>query len=946
MINEDINASLDLYKKLSDNENNDLSKEALNAVQKIVAGDGAKEAYEDLDDETAKEVSKFFKNEDNYEALGGDEKFGTDGKNRITKDLDKFKDTDENEKKIEENFKEGQQEIADTYEMDLAAFNKYQEGLANEDERLKDLINDYDDLATEITEKNIKWDQSAKELVKTLEDEQEALNSDNLEDRAKALTKVADKTSDLLEIDVDSDFVDEHMEDIEKALEGDKEALEKLRKEAIKIPIEFETEDLENEFDNLYDGIRTELDNNPLGEIDLSLPKYEDLRQQLMDLYTLMVTTLGMTGAQAAEAFNSALGIQLPEVELRTLTWEDGVTSYDKSTMTYTDADGNKTTGITADQHLQLQNKGSITIPVVNNSAAAKDIFSQRIINAGNPGGNTANYKNSPKSSKSGGSGGSKKEKKNAEDEIERYHQINETLDALNKQLDKISKAKDRAFGADKIALMDQEIAKTKDLIAAQQQLLDQTTANYAQDRANVEALGAIIDPDTGVITNYDELMNKILADYNNSGLSEADEAAYQKKKETIERYEETQKALMEAADGLEELKNKLEDAELEKIEYKIQLKIDIDDRELEYLEYALDKLDDETYDAAERIANMAQQTNVIVNKTQTLTEGISDVLELAGMSEDDINKFMSGELNVEELEKLGLTEAQVNSLLDKRKELLENNKQLLEMEKTIWEEVTKAIQGGVEEFGKMGEAIEHNASLLDNFKNIIDLVGADALGISQEMLAEMNQASVETAKANLANSLNNLEYLRKTQQDLELKLLDPSLSQSSREEIQKSLEETTNLLRDAENDMLDDWQTALETAQQAFQDSVDATISAFEKALGGTFGSLTALKQAFENQKKLSDIYVEDFKKVYELNKLNRNIINSMNESDSVSAKNKLREIQEEINALQAQGVKLSEYDIQNMQRKYELRLAEIALEEAQNAKSQVRMTRDSEGN
>jgi len=33
-------------------------------------------------------------------------------------------------------------------------------------------------------------------------------------------------------------------------------------------------------------------------------------------------------------------------------------------------------------------------------------------------------------------------------------------------------------------------------------------------------------------------------------------------------------------------------------------------------------------------------------------------------------------------------------------------------------------------------------------------------------------------------------------------------------------------------------------------------------------------------------------------------------------------------------------------LQAKYELRLAEIALEEAQNAKTQVRMRKDSEGN
>jgi hypothetical protein len=66
----------------------------------------------------------------------------------------------------------------------------------------------------------------------------------------------------------------------------------------------------------------------------------------------------------------------------------------------------------------------------------------------------------------------------------------------------------------------------------------------------------------------------------------------------------------------------------------------------------------------------------------------------------------------------------------------------------------------------------------------------------------------------------------------------------------------------------------------------------------------------------------------------------------DGVKGKQALRDLQKEINDLQKEGVKLSEYDLNHLRAKYELELAQIALEEAQNAKTQVRMTRDSEGN
>ena len=131
------------------------------------------------------------------------------------------------------------------------------------------------------------------------------------------------------------------------------------------------------------------------------------------------------------------------------------------------------------------------------------------------------------------GGGGSKKDKKKASDEIERYHEIKDTLESLEKQYDSISKKKDRAFGKEKLDYIDQEIAKTKELTKAQEQYIKEIEANAKKDKAAVEKLGAKIDSN-GVITNYDELMNKLLNKFNNSARGEKDEEEYNKAKEII----------------------------------------------------------------------------------------------------------------------------------------------------------------------------------------------------------------------------------------------------------------------------------------------------------------------------------------------------------------------------------------------------------------------------
>jgi Tfp pilus assembly protein PilW len=46
------------------------------------------------------------------------------------------------------------------------------------------------------------------------------------------------------------------------------------------------------------------------------------------------------------------------------------------------------------------------------------------------------------------------------------------------------------------------------------------------------------------------------------------------------------------------------------------------------------------------------------------------------------------------------------------------------------------------------------------------------------------------------------------------------------------------------------------------------------------------------------------------------------------------------------ADGVELTEHDVEELRKRYELKLAEAALEEARDSKRTVRMSRDNEGN
>ena len=549
--------------------------------------------------------------------------------------------------------------------------------------------------------------------------------------------------------------------------------------------------------------------------------------------------------------------------------------------------------------------------------------------------GSETKYRGSPKATISSKNKNKMKENKGSSKgnvkEAERYHEIKQVIKDLNKELDELGKAKDRAFGKNKLELMDQEIAKLEEMKAAQEQYLKEIEKFYEKDKAKIAKYGAEFD-DEGRITNYDELMKKY------GGNEEVMKA--------LEQYEETYDLLKDQEAALQDIKNQIYDVALEKTQYKVELKIDVNSDELKFLEYLLDNLTDAAYDAAEAIANLGQQTAAQLANQEAYIQGINDIFAEHDLGDDAVNKFLSGELTADDLADMDFTEAEVQALRDYRDGLLETSQALQQLREEVWNRVMEAITALGEEFDKQSAKVDHLMGVLDSYRNIVDLVGKDVLGISDEMMEAFSETAVNGAIDALTVSKAKVDTLKEQKAELEKQLLDPELSEEAKKELEKSIEETTDLLRDAENEMLSDWETALEAANKAFEESMDRTLEQFSEKMAGAFKNMEQLQDAFDKQKDLDDLYVDDYKKIYELSKLTRDINNSIDDTDNIAAKSKLRDLQKEINDLQESGVELSQYDLDQLRAKYELRLAEIALEDAQNAKNQVRMTRDNEGN
>jgi hypothetical protein len=495
---------------------------------------------------------------------------------------------------------------------------------------------------------------------------------------------------------------------------------------------------------------------------------------------------------------------------------------------------------------------------------------------------------------------------------------------------------------------MDDEIAKTQELLDKEQEYFDQINANYGPDRKALEAYGAKFDAN-GALINYDSLMNSQINAFNSS-LSDEAEEKYNNFKELIDQYEETDDLLAEQRQKLIDLQNEIFDLMLEKLEYEVTLKIDVNEDANKYLDFLMEMNGDGMDNALDNIDILGEKIADGMENIETYTKGLNNMFKNRGYKGSVVEDLQSGKVTPEELAKMyDLTEAEVELMREYMGNIMDITKEIQNMRKEITDQLINAMEEINEKFDEQIDKINRAAEGMQHYRDIIDLVGQDVLGISDEMIKTFGEKQLDNAVANVKASrtkmLENEREYNEAVAELE-RLKSSGASEFAIKEQERVVKAAQENLASSTDEFQNAWQETLEQTRQLFDDTIKSITDNFEKAMSGIYGNLDALQDAYDRQSEINERYLEDYEKIYELSKLNRDIGNSIDNTDSIKAKQALLELQEEINALEESGAEISKYDLDFLRQKYELRLAEIALEEAQNAKSQVRMSRDNEGN
>lgn len=529
-------------------------------------------------------------------------------------------------------------------------------------------------------------------------------------------------------------------------------------------------------------------------------------------------------------------------------------------------------------------------------------------------------------------------------DVLDRYKEQDDILDDISDTLDDIAKASDRAFGANRLKQLDAEA----DAYLRQKKALEEkakVAAKYYEqdkqaliDKAKSYGINFNFD-DMGNITNYTAEMTKLYNElhaaevkYNSLTTKDAQESYKESTLQPIEDKISELRDLISQFEDTRELQEDLEqqikdafyawqDANYEKLTYKLELQIDIDDANLKKLDFLLTQYGDNFYKMAEAAATMMDKIPVMNDSLDTYHnhwQSLNDAYEAGEISQADYID--------------GLKEAR-DGMYDQLESLVDLDNEMMH----YYEDTLSAATAELDDFT---DHLEHLTEVFDHYTSLLELLGKEkdygAMGDFLSGKATVLRDRLDVAKQ-YYQELSN-------QRELAEAALASATDESERELLQENLDAIIDEVDAAEEEVLSLTEEWAEAMKAVIQNNMDELAAILEDELTGGLGFET-LMDNFDKLNTRQEEYLTKTNQIYETNKLMRTANKALDETDNKVAKQKLKNFIEETKSLQ-ENTKLSNYELEIQQAKYDLLLAQIALEEAQNAKSTVRLQRDSEGN
>ena len=819
--------------------------------------------------------------------------------------------------------------------------------------------------AAEVAEAILRFDDAIKDVTDNYEDWKKALDSDVAQDQAKAMSGLRDAYADMLDLDGES-LSDEflasakNLELMKQAAEGSEEAYNQLM-EAVQSDILSQVR-IEPDFDltGFEEGlnqVQAELDAMNYQELEIGANLDTG---NFIAACEQMINAAGMTAQQATD-YLASMGVDAEVIETSdpvTETHETGgyTATAQQLPLPYAIAHGNGTsvsvstgTGmvsypiytpqVESFQTTDVKKATSLRVISANKSSGGGFKHSQAS-NGGGGGGN--------KGKKGGGGGGGNKSPKKKDPikplkaKIDPYHDVNIKIGDTQEALDKLGKQRNKLIGKDAVDNLTKQInlmEKEKELLKEKHGIAQEELDRQAQELAN---LGAIFNKN-GDIANYKDLLldkqkqvNDAIAVAN--GLEGDERDAYEKYvnqlkdeykelEDAIKEYDDTKQLMDDLGADFQELIDKQIELAIEAFDLEINVKLDLKDAEKEFNDFrkkVIDQVQDDQHGGLAEAAARNYTSYYNVDNQGNVGGIIPELRQHARDVQREIQIMTNG----------GWSQIYGDNLAAAADDLKKYNDELMDALEEAQDTIDETHDHFLEAIDAMDEAFDTQQENLDK---IDDLLTHD-MEILQLIHGEENfDEMYRLWQQQINQDTLRLQALQAEQQYWKDRMND---YEEGTDEWKKAMENWQDAFEKTNEAML----TSVENLQSKWENSINSIMTKLRNTTYG--GNMSAALEDWDKLTWHGDRYLDSLERANGLLDLQHSYINAINTANDPKLQQKLADLEEKQLEALSNKEHIREIDLQIAQQQLTVLQAQMALEDAQQAKTKLRLRRDSQGN
>ena len=921
--------------------NEDYDKETLN---KIVSDGNVEQAFE---------VLKFFKDITDSAGRGEFETSRVEEQHASSaKDIDELQSMDISSETKEKMFDTVMDKTIEAEEIDPDTFDDYTEALQRNNVELAN----NEQAAQLVALAHMRLQQGVDAVAEKWDDWNTIMSKGGAIEQTEALREMNEAVSDMLNLTDEQfellppDFAKKNMKLMKQVADGVEGSLDKLQAKAgeeilLNITGKQSFAQMDQDLKDFHSTMLWYKDNMPTLDAEAHIND-----ENFIATCNAIIRKAGMTKDQA-QAYFAAMGY---DAELDLVEAEEQ--SKTKVTVMPLDEEATAIAGAPVWKEDEIHEVELVTtttamVPAVKTITPTGDSF----------GGDVTVKKRTADGGGGGGGGGSGSEDKPSHKDPVRLDDSDfkplkvweDMLDDVARSLKKLEEASDRAFGTKKLDKMLKQMSKYSEQISIATDKIRGLNIVNQPYIDELKGYGVEFDEDGDIINFNEGLINAAekanidISAYNAMSTGTAQEAFEIAEKNNynpltgkremgddvdhykhlVDEYEKNKKDKEDQEDLKEEAQYAINDLQVQRIAYKLELSLELDEYEYKQVEEQLEKLGESVFVSVEKVSTLYERTPVFEQQLEDIKAADAALEDWYKDKEKDDAYWQAKKQYRDETEEIiGLIEETEESLRD------------------AW---SNALQGAMDEVDKYRKKWDLLNDTLEHYDNLLGLIGKETDYLAKNAILGGQQKITQDQLKEAQNWLRileeekaNYEKNRTEQQNLGVwTQLDEDQFQEDIEKVDNAIYNETVKIQGYVEDIVENAKTQFENVIQEIRKELDSALA------GKNYDTLEELSTQLERSERIQEGILTKTNQLYETSTLAREAQLKINQTDNQVIKSKYNDYIKYVKKL-GESNQLSEQDLNVAKEKFNLLQAEIALEEARNAKDQVRLSRDAEGN